>query len=97
MNLEIPSIREAEKFGKKIFEVIHNVKNTFILDKDYNGKHRTNPGETAAVKLMKKDKFFFDGAVVDDLPLYGNQFIPLGIKTTLQKESVSRDVPMVLV
>ena len=26
---------EAEKFGKKIFEVIHNVKNTFILDKDY--------------------------------------------------------------
>lgn len=27
--------KEAEDFGKKIFEVIHNVKNTFILDKDY--------------------------------------------------------------
>lgn len=24
-------------------------------------------------------------AVIDDLPLYGNQFIPLGIKTTLQE------------
>ena len=32
---------------------------------------------------MKKDKFFFGEEVVDDLPLYGNQFIPLGIKTTL--------------
>ena len=32
---------------------------------------------------MKKDKFFFGSEVVDDLPLYGNQFIPLGIKTTL--------------
>ena len=26
---------EAEKFGKKIFDVIHNVKDTFALDKDY--------------------------------------------------------------
>ena len=34
---------------------------------------------------MKKDKFFFNDKVIDDLPLYGNQFIPLGIKTTLQE------------
>ena len=25
---------EAEKFGKKIFDLIHNVKDTFALDKD---------------------------------------------------------------
>ena len=43
------------------------------------------PGESAAAKLMKKDKFFFPDTVIDDLPLYGNQFIPLGIKTTLQE------------
>jgi len=76
---------EAERFGKKIFEVIHNVKNTFVLDKDYMVNIEQIPGETAAVKLMQKDKFFFGEAVVDDLPLYGNQFIPLGIKTTLQE------------
>ena len=45
---------EAEKFGKKIFEVIHSVKNTFILDKDYMVNTEQIPGETAAVKLMKK-------------------------------------------
>jgi ribonucleoside-triphosphate reductase len=34
---------------------------------------------------MRKDKFFYPGADIYDLPLYGNQFIPLGIKTTLQE------------
>ena len=42
-------------------------------------------GESAADKLMKKDKLLFPETVVDDLPLYGNQFIPLGIQTTLQE------------
>ena len=75
--------KEAEAFGKKIFDVIHNVKDIFGLDKDYKINCEAIPGETAAAKLMKKDKFFFGDKVVDDLPLYGNQFIPLGIKTTL--------------
>lgn len=34
---------------------------------------------------MIKDKFFYPDANIYDLPLYGNQFIPLGIKTTLQE------------
>ena len=76
---------DAERFGKKIFDVIHNVKDTFALDKDYTINCEQIPGETAAAKLMKKDKFFYPEDVVDDLPLYGNQFIPLGIKTTLQE------------
>ena len=42
-------------------------------------------GESAAAKLMKKDKFFYPEAEIFDLPLYGNQFIPLGIKTTMQE------------
>ena len=76
---------EAEAFGKKIFDVIHNTKDIFGLDKDYKINCEAIPGETAAAKLMKKDKFFFGEKVVDDLPLYGNQFIPLGIKTTLSE------------
>ena len=32
---------------------------------------------------MRKDKFFYPEAYIFDLPLYGNQFIPLGIQTTL--------------
>lgn len=75
----------AEHFGKKIFDVIHTVKANFALDKDYIINCEQIPGETAAAKLMKKDRFFFPDTVVDDLPLYGNQFIPLGIKTTIQE------------
>ena len=42
-------------------------------------------GESAADKLMRKDQFFYPDADIYDLPLYGNQFMPLGIKTTLQE------------
>ena len=76
---------EADKFGKKIFDIIHSVKAEFVKDKDYQVNCEQIPGESAAAKLMKKDKFFFPNTVVDDLPLYGNQFMPLGIKTTLQE------------
>ena len=76
---------EAEKFGKKIFDVIHNTKSMFGLDKDYMINTEQVPGETAADKLMRKDKLLYPETVIDDLPLYGNQFIPLGIQTTLQE------------
>lgn len=76
---------KAEKFGKKIFEVIHRVKDAFASTVDYQVNCEQIPGETAAAKLMKKDLFFYPRKTVTDLPLYGNQFIPLGIKTTLQE------------
>ena len=74
---------EAAAFGKKIFDTIRNVKDVFCIDKDYMVNTEQIPGESAAAKLMKKDKLMYPETVIDDLPLYGNQFIPLGIKTTL--------------
>lgn len=76
---------EAYNFGRKIFKVIHNTKDNFILDKDYMVNVEAIPGEQAAVKMQKADELLFPNTVVKDLPLYGNQFIPLGIKTTLQE------------
>ena len=76
---------EAEEFGRKIFDVIHTTKAEFIADKDYQVNCEQIPGESAAAKLMKKDKFFYPRKTVSDLPLYGNQFMPLGITTTLQE------------
>lgn len=75
--------KEAESFGKQIFEVIHSAKAEFAKNVDYQINCEQIPGETAAAKLMKKDLFFYPDETVTDLPLYGNQFIPLGIKTTL--------------
>ena len=77
--------KEADEFGKKIFQVIHNTKEQFALDKDYKFNCEQIPGESAAAKLKRADTMLFENSVVDDLPLYGNQFIPLGIKTTLQE------------
>lgn len=76
---------EAEEFGRKIFDVIHTTKAEFTADKDYQVNCEQIPGESAAAKLMKKDKFFYPRKTVTDLPLYGNQFMPLGITTTLQE------------
>ena len=78
---------EASIFGEKIFKIMRKVADNFI--ETYNCDYMINteqiPGETAAAKLMKKDMFFYPNANIYDLPLYGNQFIPLGIKTTLQE------------
>ena len=41
------------------------------------------PGEQCAAKFLQADALLYPETVVKDLPLYGNQFIPLGIKTTM--------------
>lgn len=77
--------KEADAFGKKIFEVITRGKDQFALDKDYKISIEQIPGESAAAKMQQADEMLYPELVVKDLPLYGNQFIPLGIKTTMQE------------
>lgn len=76
---------DAMKFGEKIFKVIHQTKDQFALDKNYKINLEQVPGETAANKMLQADILLYPETVIDDLPLYGNQFIPLGIKTTIQE------------
>lgn len=78
---------DATILGSQIFKTIREVADKFIEDNqcDYMINTEQIPGENAAAKLMRKDKFFYPDAAIYDLPLYGNQFIPLGIKTTLQE------------
>jgi ribonucleoside-triphosphate reductase len=77
----------ASMFGKKIFEVMRQTADKFIADNhcDYKINTEQIPAESASAKLMKKDKFFYPKANIYDLPLYGNQFMPLGIQTTGQE------------
>ena len=76
---------EAYTFGEKIFKTIHNVQTEFGKDKNYMINIEAVPAEQAAAKMQLADEMFYPDTVVKDLPLYGNQFIPLGIKTTLQE------------
>lgn len=78
---------KASRFGEKIFKTMRKVADKFI--EKYNCDYMINteqiPAESAAAKLMLKDKIFYPNANIYDLPLYGNQFIPLGIQTTGQE------------
>jgi ribonucleoside-triphosphate reductase len=78
---------KASEFGKKIFDVMRKTADKFIEDNNCDYKINTEqiPAESASAKLMKKDKFFYPKASIYDLPLYGNQFMPLGIQTTGQE------------
>lgn len=74
-------------FAKSIFDSINKAKEKFI--EDNNIKYSINieqiPGERAASILMEKDKFFYPKEKYE-LPLYGNQWIPLGVKTSIDEK-----------
>ena len=79
--------QEAYDLGQRIFKVIQNCIDNFTLDKDYKINIEQVPAEQAAVKLQKSDEYLYPEQVVKDLPLYGNQWIPLGIKATIQERT----------
>ena len=78
---------EAYSLCEKIFKVIDKVIAVFSVDKDYHINKEQIPAEQAAIKLQESDKILYPDQVVDDLPLYGNQFLPLGKKATLAERT----------
>ena len=76
---------EGIEFAKEILKTIHEVKDEFGADKDYKINIEQVPAERAAYVLMQKDKIFFPNEAYE-LPLYGNQWIPLGVKTTIEEK-----------
>lgn len=76
---------EGVEFAKAILKTIHEVKDEFKADKDYMINIEQIPGERAACILMEKDKHFFPNEKYE-LPLYGNQWIPLGVKTSMSEK-----------
>ena len=76
---------EGVRFAEEILRTITEVKDEFTEDKDYSVNIEEVPAERAAAILQEKDKFFFPNERYE-LPLYGNQWIPLGVKTTLQEK-----------
>ena len=76
---------EGVEFAKDILRTIHEVINDFQAGCDYMINIEQIPGERAASVLMEKDRLFFPDEAYE-LPLYGNQWIPLGVKTTLEEK-----------
>lgn len=76
---------EGVAFAKQILNTITDVKNDFCKNTDYSINIEEVPAERCASVLMEKDRMFHPDEKYE-LPLYGNQWIPLGIKTTLQEK-----------
>lgn len=79
--------KEGVEFAKGILATIHNTISEFKQSEgvDYKINIEQIPGERAASILMEKDKILYPNEAYD-LPLYGNQWIPLGVKCTLQEK-----------
>ena len=79
-NLEFQNIHKKIKFNNQAFvaDLENIIKHQVQLENIVINRFKE-------IELMKKDIFFYPRKTVKDLPLYGNQFIPLGIKTTLQE------------
>lgn len=83
--------KEARELGTKIFKAIHEMQDAFKASQgsSYQFNVEQIPAERAAVVLKEKDMMFYPNEKYT-LPAYGNQFVPLGIKTTV-KERVEVD------
>lgn len=78
---------EGMQFAKKVLNYINVYKEK--LKEEYEWDYSINveqiPGERAAAILMEKDRLFYPKKRYE-LPLYGNQWIPLAVKCTLQEK-----------
>lgn len=90
------SILEKLNHVKQIFEKIveqredRKVAEALEAGMEYTpDKYKCNieqiPGEAAGYKLLEKDRIYHKNEIYE-LPLYGNQWIPLGVKTTLDEK-----------
>ena len=76
---------EGIEFAEEILSTIHKVKEDFKQEHDYMINLEAVPAESAAAKLMKKDKYFYPDEKYE-LPLYANQWIPLGVRTSIENK-----------
>lgn len=78
---------EGMAFAKRILATINECKEAFRKreDSDYMINVEQVPGERAAAVLQEKDQQLFPNEDYE-LPLLGNQWIPLGVKCTLDEK-----------
>lgn len=76
---------EGLRFAEEILATIHKVKDEFKQHCDYMINIEATPIESAAAKLMKKDRYFYPDEKYE-LPLYANQWIPLGVRTSINNK-----------
>jgi len=75
---------EGLEFAIQIMDTLNAVKDDWAKDKDYSVNIEFVPGESCNVKLAKKDALLYPDS--EKFYIYGNQWIPLREKCTLQEK-----------
>lgn len=75
---------EGLKFAQEIMQTINDCKDKYAEDKKYSINVEFVPGESCNIKLAKKDALLYPDAT--DYYIYGNQWIPLREKCTLDEK-----------
>ena len=75
---------------EEVLATMHRAIDDFrsVQNVDYQINMEQIPGERAAAILMEKDKLLYPDGVYD-LPLYGNQWIPLAKRATIRDRTVT--------
>lgn len=78
---------EGLRFAKEILKTINDTKEEFRKENncDYMINVEQIPGERAAAILQEKDQQLYPNEIYE-LPLMGNQWIPLGVKCSLDEK-----------
>ena len=77
---------EGIEFAKDILATITETKNAFTADKDYQMNIEQIPRRTCGGCSNAERPVLFFLMKKYELPLYGNQWIPLGVKTSLAEK-----------
>ena len=85
--------KEGLENTAEVLRIINETKEQFLKDEgaDYQINIEQAPAERCAYILQEKDKLLYPDGVYN-LPLYGNQWIPLGEKTTLRNKMIASSV-----
>lgn len=85
--------KEGLENTAEVLRITNETKEQFLKDEgaDYQINIEQAPAERCAYILQEKDKLLYSDGVYN-LPLYGNQWIPLGEKTTLHNKMIASSV-----
>lgn len=76
--------QEGLNMAINIMDLVNKLKDEFSADKDYSVNVEFVPGESCNIKLSQKDNWLYPDAI--QYYIYGNQWIPLREKCTLQEK-----------
>lgn len=76
---------EGNKIALKIFDILRELNARTVELYGYTANTEQIPGESCSIKLNAKDRILFGNRIVGETKAYGNQWIPLATKASMEE------------